>query len=473
MWCRAPTPRVRTSYQRSSSTSHGAAAKPLAQQLTHSGFTANSVDHLPGSTGCGACQHYRSMLFLGDLSDPEDVRCVVELRKRAPRTWIIMISSTELLDAEELYLRYGVDAQVIAPFSMCGSRIPVDGVLAVLTPTLTGYAMQSVRAEQTTRSCSRRERSLTVPLTTANKDWACAPFAGSAMTQKKTRLLAIAEPVTRRHTACSASWSRRAVASRTLWERIFDGTYDKPFIVDSGARRFLHFDLETVQSAMRLDDPDRLSLRYTRKMMAFLLFNRAPERILLLGLGGGSLAKFCYRRLPFTALTAVEVNPDVIALREEFRIPSDDARFRVICANAVTYVARLNQSKDVILSGRLRSRWHRAGVQCDRVLPGHPPLLVTRRRVRDQHVQRYRLLPRTLGKDTRGVWRRIHDAASETARQPHRVGIQGTPPCRDRLGGAWRLPPSISNGDIGLDFPKYVRRIALDWKLRRWGRAFM
>src|SRR5258708_38074937 len=91
---------------------------------------------------------------------------------------------------------------------------------------------------------------------------------------------------------------------KALWERLFDGSYDKPFIVDSGVRRYLHFDLDTVQSAMRLDDPEKLSLRYTRKMMAFLLFNRAPARILLLGLGGGSLAKFCYRRLPRAALTA-------------------------------------------------------------------------------------------------------------------------------------------------------------------------
>ena len=76
------------------------------------------------------------------------------------------------------------------------------------------------------------------------------------------------------------------------------GPMTSPSSSTAGAWRFLHFGLDTVQSAMRLDDPDRLSLRYTRKMMAFLLFNRAPERILLLGLGGGSLAKFCYRRLP-------------------------------------------------------------------------------------------------------------------------------------------------------------------------------
>jgi spermidine synthase len=136
----------------------------------------------------------------------------------------------------------------------------------------------------------------------------------------------------------------------TLWTRLFEGTYHKPFIVDVRLRRFLQFDLDAVQSAMDLQRPDRLCLAYTRKMMAFLLFNRAPERILLLGLGGGSLAKFCYWRLPAAKVTAVEVNPDVLSLREEFRIPADDHRFRVIRADGAAYVGRLRHSKDVILA---------------------------------------------------------------------------------------------------------------------------
>jgi hypothetical protein len=97
------------------------------------------------------------------------------------------------------------------------------------------------------------------------------------------------------------------ICQKSLWERVFDGTYDRPFIVDSGSRRYLHFDLDAVQSAMHLEYPDRLCLAYTRKMMAFLLFNHAPERILLLGLGGGSLAKFCYRRLPCSGIVGLIV----------------------------------------------------------------------------------------------------------------------------------------------------------------------
>ncbi len=136
----------------------------------------------------------------------------------------------------------------------------------------------------------------------------------------------------------------------TIWERLREGTYHKPFILDVGRRRFLYLSLDNVQSAMHLDDPDRLSLAYTRMMMAFLLFNGSPERILLLGLGGGSLAKFCYRHLPAAAITAIELNPDVIALREEFRVPRDDDRFCVIHADGSAYVSQPGKVKDVILA---------------------------------------------------------------------------------------------------------------------------
>jgi spermidine synthase len=136
----------------------------------------------------------------------------------------------------------------------------------------------------------------------------------------------------------------------TLRERLYSGSYDKPFVVDNGPRRFLHFDFGAIQSVMELSNPVRLALAYTRKMMAFLLFNRTPKRILLLGLGGGSLAKFCYANLPAASLTAIEVNQDVIALRDEFAVPADDHRFRVINADGAAYLSTRTHLKDVILA---------------------------------------------------------------------------------------------------------------------------
>lgn len=134
-----------------------------------------------------------------------------------------------------------------------------------------------------------------------------------------------------------------------LLQQLIDGTYTKPFIEDCGPLRYLHFDLDNVQSVMRLDDPDALCLAYTRKMMAFLVFNSEPRRILQLGLGGGSLAKFCYRHLPDASITVLEIDSDVLALREEFQVPPDDQRFRVVQGDGVEYVAGRAPRNDIII----------------------------------------------------------------------------------------------------------------------------
>lgn len=134
-----------------------------------------------------------------------------------------------------------------------------------------------------------------------------------------------------------------------LLKQLLDGTYPKPFIEDCGPLRYLHFHLDNVQSAMQVDDPYALCLAYTRKMMAFLLFNSRPRRILQLGLGGGSLAKFCHKHLPGAAITVVEIDPNVLALRNEFQVPADDERFHVVQANGVEYIAQAGPRDDVIM----------------------------------------------------------------------------------------------------------------------------
>jgi spermidine synthase len=113
--------------------------------------------------------------------------------------------------------------------------------------------------------------------------------------------------------------------------------------------RSLHFTLGEVQSSMRADRPDELELDYTRTMMGFLLLNPQPKAIAMIGLGGGSLAKFCHRHLPGARITAVENNPHVIAMRAEFNIPADDDRLEVVCDDGAAFVARREAAFDVML----------------------------------------------------------------------------------------------------------------------------
>lgn len=136
---------------------------------------------------------------------------------------------------------------------------------------------------------------------------------------------------------------------RTLREQLVSGTYPKPFVIEDEGTRTLHFSRDFFQSAMRLDDPYGLQFAYTRKMMGFLLFAPDPREILMLGLGGGSLAKYCHRHLSAARITVVEIDPDIVAFRDEFLVPPDDTRFRVLVGDAAEYVARCGDELDVIM----------------------------------------------------------------------------------------------------------------------------
>jgi spermidine synthase len=125
--------------------------------------------------------------------------------------------------------------------------------------------------------------------------------------------------------------------------------YVKPFVHEDGAARSLHFTLGELQSRMLMRRPWYLEVDYTRTMMGFLLFHSAPAHIGMIGLGGGSLAKFCYRQLPACRITVLEINPHVIALRREFQVPDDDDRFQVIAADGALYLQTETPGFDVLL----------------------------------------------------------------------------------------------------------------------------
>lgn len=121
-------------------------------------------------------------------------------------------------------------------------------------------------------------------------------------------------------------------------------------VSEEGGVRTLHLGSDTVQSSMRLSDPNELVLSYTRAMMGFLLFHREPRHLVMIGLGGGSLAKFAYHRFPEAMVTAIECNPKVIALaRTLFHVPPDDERFVVLQADGDQYVRDNPASCDVLM----------------------------------------------------------------------------------------------------------------------------
>lgn len=113
---------------------------------------------------------------------------------------------------------------------------------------------------------------------------------------------------------------------------------------DYGDVRFLHCGSPAVQGSMRISKPFDIHLEYQQRMMGWLLFTDLAKinqlHAMQLGLGAGSLTKFCNQTLGMQT-TAVELNPQVIEMcRRWFFLPEDNHSLEVIQGDAAEIILR-------------------------------------------------------------------------------------------------------------------------------------
>ena len=112
-------------------------------------------------------------------------------------------------------------------------------------------------------------------------------------------------------------------------------------VVDDGDIRSLHFGTFPRQSCMSLKTPHTLELTYTQAMMAALLLNPEPERVLIIGLGGGSLVKFVLHHFPKCQIDVVEYRQDVLKVAHEyFQLPENDTRVKIHIGDGYLFVQK-------------------------------------------------------------------------------------------------------------------------------------
>lgn len=100
---------------------------------------------------------------------------------------------------------------------------------------------------------------------------------------------------------------------------------DDVTLSESDGIRYLHFGTQWIQGAMRMARPHDLVLTYTQQMMAWLMFEQITkeDEIAILGLGAGSLLRFCMKHTQ-NPIQTVEINPRVTAMcRAFFRLPEN------------------------------------------------------------------------------------------------------------------------------------------------------
>ena len=138
-------------------------------------------------------------------------------------------------------------------------------------------------------------------------------------------------------------------------ELIYSGRDDDGVleVVDAHGVRSLHFGTPPKQSALSLQNPQRVELAYIRAMLSLLLFVEEPGRILLIGLGGGSLARFFLDQFPECQIHAVERRAGVVQIAHTyFGLPRDsrlDIHIGEACERVETLARHGKGEYDLIL----------------------------------------------------------------------------------------------------------------------------
>lgn len=109
-----------------------------------------------------------------------------------------------------------------------------------------------------------------------------------------------------------AGAAREVFRKRSLYRDIL--------VHESNGQRCMSFGIHDLgrQSCMLLSNPDRLVFEYTRMLLGALYITPDPRRILVIGLGGGTVPGALQAMLPEAAIDCVEIDPAVADVAAKF-----------------------------------------------------------------------------------------------------------------------------------------------------------
>jgi len=103
------------------------------------------------------------------------------------------------------------------------------------------------------------------------------------------------------------------------------------------------------QSVVKPGDPDHVELPYARVALAGLALCEEPRRILVVGLGGGTLPMFLRAHYPAATIDVAEIDPDVVDVAKKFFGFVDDELLRAHVGDGRQFIERARQADyDVI-----------------------------------------------------------------------------------------------------------------------------
>lgn len=132
--------------------------------------------------------------------------------------------------------------------------------------------------------------------------------------------------------------------------------YRNIVITENNNQRCMRFETRrkgvSNQACIDLENTQRLVFEYTQSVLTGLAFNSEPKRVLIIGLGGGSLPRAFSEILPNTEVVSVEIDPAVAKLAKEYFFYNENDKIKTSIVDGRVYVKRAlknNQKFDWII----------------------------------------------------------------------------------------------------------------------------
>lgn len=114
-------------------------------------------------------------------------------------------------------------------------------------------------------------------------------------------------------------WFSASVQAKVIKEE--RSLYRNIFVEDIGDKRCLKFSVKrrtSSQSCIYKSKPYELVFDYTKFVMTALVFNDVPKKVLIVGLGGGTLSNNLLAMYPDIAIDNVEIDPAVVRVASDY-----------------------------------------------------------------------------------------------------------------------------------------------------------
>ncbi len=115
-----------------------------------------------------------------------------------------------------------------------------------------------------------------------------------------------------------------------------------------GVRTLRFEDYGARQSVVKPGDPDHLVLPYAKVVHVGLAVPEDPKRVLIVGLGGGTIPQFLHHHFPEMAIDVVELDPAVVRVARSYFGFQPDQKMRVFVADGRKFIEKSGPVYDVV-----------------------------------------------------------------------------------------------------------------------------